>query len=817
MLTDTQAEFLKRYVISKGPQIKADLEAMALDERKAEVATALAKILKGVEAWQAKAPGMKDKEPRDQLVNYGWMDRDATAFDAMHDKIGVFLDREEGPECQAAIARLKQMAETGRAIMRRGVDAQLQTALGTTWPAMEKQAQNTENSRKETLQIIEALDASIDDMAMSLRLAGADDSAVDPFRVKAAALRDGYDASVPTFDGKVTAVPRADDAEPPLTYSDSVCLKIYDMCGRNWFELKKRYKMADFPDKVAALLGKRPASGEEVMWELWAYRKKIVDNLINAATEKFDVPGKGTGWVAVGSTNLESDYDLSVMQHGPKFEDHHVVDWFNSEFKRTFGTQPGIMFDTNLYASAPAKARMSDDPKTESEIAMAAMARSGQDVGALMKQRRFMSWEEYESMMNSVLDEMEAAEVPQKVFDATRKQFEEADDRYQMSQVRMLDPCQKVLADMIATLSDQQKAAEVPERAERIKELSQVATQITAKRQQAEAASGLEGSKLILECVEMLEALEDVMLEVNNKIYVEAVKTSRAVEKEAADLAATIQTLTADIAELAEIAEKTPEQIEKAETLSKALNDAQIAFDGKAARSKDLFTDAVFFANEAYHADGPFKHVVEATQAVDGDVKRDFIAENSEAEWDALTKEAQDEKINTERAKRRGALTLHECLQSFNEQLGDFIKDLHHHANDKNEDLPGTGFFRASKYLDRLIDAVDLLDAKAIGGLGVPIPGNLTSLEDYRKALGEGLLALRKGKIKIEKDGATDAERQEQMEAYAIAQIKGLFGVSTLQALGKQFKTFGASVNAKLRAQVALEMEAIKSGAYFAA
>ena len=313
-----------------------------------------------------------------------------------------------------------------------------------------------------------------------------------------------------------------------------------------------------------------------------------MDNLINAATKEFDVPGKGTGWVAVGSTNLESDYDLSVMQHGKIAEDHEVVDWFNSEFKRTFGTQPGIMFDTNLYASAPAKARMSDDPKTESEIAMAAMARSGQDVGALMKQRRFMSWEEYESMMNSVLDEMEAAEVPQKVFDATRKQFEEADDRYQMSQVRMLEPGQKVLADMIATLSDQQKAAEVPERAERIKELSQVATQIAAKRQQAEAASGLEGSKLILECVEMLEALEDVMLEVNNKIYVEAVKTSRAVEKEAADLAATIQTLTADIAELAEIVKKTPEQtpeqIEKAETLSKALNDAQIAFDGKAAR-----------------------------------------------------------------------------------------------------------------------------------------------------------------------------------------------------------------------------------------
>ncbi|MEO9576718.1 MAG: hypothetical protein ABJ263_20690 [Tateyamaria sp.] len=39
--------------------------------------------------------------------------------------------------------------------------------------------------------------------------------------------------------------------------------------------------------------------------------------------------------------------------------------------------------------------------------------------------------------------------------------------------------------------------------------------------------------------------------------------------------------------------------------------------------------------------------------------------------------------------------------------------------------------------------------------------------------------------------------------------------VTALHDLGKKFKEFGVKVNAKLRTQVALEMQAMKAGAFF--
>lgn len=814
MLTPKQSEFLNRYVINVGPSIGTNLDSLPRGERNQKVDWIVTTIKNGYDMWQGRLKGLGDKDPRDRLVNYGWMDRDATAYRKMLDEAKVFMTTEDKTACDAAIKRLVQQAEDGRLGMRREVNKSAQKALDQTWPALAEKARSAE-TRKEMLLTIEKIAHEMDAMRLSLELAGEKPAVVDKFEPELKKLRKSYDEKVPNFDGRVEEVPSADDKEPELKYSDSICLKLYDLCGRNWFELKKQYRTATFLEKVKDQLGAKPTDGDEVMWQLWAYRKKIVDGLITDATKKFKLAGKGKGWVAVGSTNLESDYDLSVMQHGETGDDWEIVDWFNKEFQKKFGTQPGIMFDTNLYASAPPRAKMSDDPQTNSEKAMAAMARSGQDVGALMKQRRFMSWEEYEDMMNTVLDEMERSDTPPEIVKATRTQFEEADDRYQMAQVRTLERSETVLADMIRELEGQEKQATDPQRKEKLKDLKNLQTEQARLKSAAENAKGAEQAKLILERAELLEGAEDVMLAVTNAIYVDAVKESREVENQAQKAAAEIERLEKELEALEGKPEKTQEDLQQIRTKQDELAAAQKELDGRAARSKDLFTDAVFFANEAYHSDGPFKHVVQATQAVESDVQREYDEENGEGAWKKLDKTERDDKVNTERTERRNKLSLHDCLQSFNEQLGDFIKDLHHHANDKSEDLPGTGFFRSSKYLDRLIDAVDLLEQKAEGGLGVKIPGKLKTLEEYRKALGQGLLALRKGKIKIEKEDVDEQEKQEQMEAFAIAEIKRLFGVSTLHDLGKLFKTFGSKVNAKLRAQVAREMQALDAQAFF--
>ena len=815
MLTPKQSEFLDRYVINAGPSLDQNLDTLGRDERKQKIEWVVTTIKAGYERWQGKLKGLRDKDPRDRLVNYGWIDRDAKAYRAMLEDAKVFMTTADKTACDGYIKRLVQQAEDGRLGMRHDVNLSAENAVQNQWPALARSAKSA-GSRKEMLQIIERIEHEMAAMRLSLELAGEKTAIVDKFAPVVAKLREAYDAKVPTFDGKVASVPSADDKEPKLQYNKDVCLKLYDLCGRNWFELKKQYKNPSFLDKVKEKLGSRPKDGEEVMWQLWAYRKAIVDGLIGEACSKFGLAEKGKGWVAVGSTNLESDYDLSVMEHGEKADDWEIVDWFNKQFQQRFGTQPGIMFDTNLYATAPTRAKLSDDPQTRTEKAMAAMARSGQDVGALMKQRRFMSWEEYEDMMNTVLDEMERAKTPPEIIRATRTQFEEADGHYQLAQARTLERSETVLADMIRDLEKQEEQGSDTQRAKKLRELKALQADQARLKSAAENAKGAEQAKLMLERAEMLDGAEDLMLAVNNAIYVEAVKESRKVEELARKAAADIERLEKELEELSSKEPKTEEDNTRIEKAKKELEEARVDVEARAARSKNLFTDAVFFANEAYHTDGPFKHIVEATQAVSSDVARKYDEEHGKGAWKALEdKNKKDELVGKEMKKRRDALSMHDCLQSFNEQLGDFIKDLHHHANDQSEDLPGTGFFRSSKYLDRLIDAVALLEQKATGGLGVKLPGKLATLEDYRKALGEGLLALRKGKIRITKAGAEPEEEQEQMEAFAIAEIRKLFGVSTLHDLGKLFKSFGSQVNAKLRAQVAKEMEALDAQAFF--
>ncbi len=825
MLTEPQIKFLKRYVISSGPKLDKALGELEVGARKAAAKKAKDKILDGVKARLDKVKDFAKLQPQDRLLNTGWMDRDAKAYDKMLSEIRVLLPTSDADECEKQIKALGDEAEKCRHRLSVDVKKDLDSKLDKTWPDLEAKARRAANSPKELLHNIEAIEAGMSEMRMALKIAGSKEEDVDFFSKRLDSLKQLYESKLPKSEIKPKDAGQDSQPEPKLIYSNAVCEKIYSLYGNNWFELKKAYNTPEFIKKVAeANDGKAPKDGKEAMWQLWAYRKETVDNLITKATKEFGVEGKGKGWVAVGSTNLESDYDLSVMMHGTKGKDFQVVDYFNKEFKAKYKTQPGIMFDTNLYATAPPEARMSDNPETPSEKAMAAMARSGQDVGALMKQRRFMSWDEYEDMMNAVLDEMESAKVAAEIVQATRTQFEEADNQYQLAQLRILEPGLAVLDGFIKQLSAEENKSTDPRRKARLKELLALQKTVKAKKTDATSASGSLGSKLILAAVSLLEGAEDVMLEVNNQIYAKAVEESRGVEKDALELAKEIEELEAEINGHPKTAQD-PEETEL-KKLEAKLAQKKIDFEGKAARSKSLFTDSVFFANEAYHSDGPFKHVVQATQAVDSDVERDYKAtenESVEVPWDNLDKTQKLKLIEAERKKRRDGLSLHECLQSFNEQLGDFIKDLHHHAEAKDEELPGTGFFRSSKYLDRLIDAVSLLDQKQAGGLKAEIPGNLASLKEYRSALSEGLLSMRKGKISIEaadiEGSGTDEEKakkaHEQMEAFAIAEIKRLFDVTTLKALGQKFKTYGAKINAELRAQVALEMQALKDDAAF--
>src|SRR5262249_27070632 len=157
-------------------------------------------------------------------------------------------------------------------------------------------------------------------------------------------------------------------------------------------------------------------------------------------------------------------------------QDFMIVKKFNDIIKTEFGAQPGTVFDVNLYATAPLK--KAGAPQTPVEKNMQAMTEAGQDVGALMKMRRYMSWDDYVEYQEKVLADMKGN--PELV-EATKRQFEEADDLYFMSLVALLEKAKQPIPKQ----------------------------------------SGIEGQKAIIEAVEHLEENSEALMEANNAIYIE--------------------------------------------------------------------------------------------------------------------------------------------------------------------------------------------------------------------------------------------------------------------------------------------------------
>jgi hypothetical protein len=152
-------------------------------------------------------------------------------------------------------------------------------------------------------------------------------------------------------------------------------------------------------------------------------------------------------------------------------------------------------------------------------------------------------------------------------------------------------------------------------------------------------------------------------------------------------------------------------------------------------------------------------------------------------------------------------------LQSFNENLGDLLKDLRHYDG---EPFPGLGFYRSSKYLERVCDAAVLTASKLPG----PAQADFAKLRLGGKTPGAvqtdvaGLVDIR-GEAKTF-EGVADLEQEKQ--AYAIAEMSRIFpGVTTLRDLGKVTMEFGQQVNSLVRATVTEQMAAANEAPYFQA
>ncbi|AOY79103.1 hypothetical protein BJP36_03430 [Moorena producens JHB] len=417
----------------------------------------------------------------------------------------------------------------------------------------------------------------------------------------------------------------------------------------------------------------------EALKKLVDFRKQLVDSLIDEMRQKY--PGLVAS--SVGSSDLTSDYDVTLGVTDGSVNDVKAVQELNARLKEIFGKQPGTVFDTNFYTNnfLTLKENILTDgsvgevaPADSPNEATAPITTADQDVLALLKQRRYMDqikWDDYvKEVTNDITDPTKRAE--------TRRQYDTANDIYQIS-----------LQELLEATGEPSESVQLTAEEESLIELQPV-----------ESHEQFRNQLLLSHKIRAQEeSNSDLVLEKSNELY-----NNRMLQ---------VRELQAQVAAL-------PDQnSEEAQNL-------------KAEVERQL-SNALFFASEAYHSKGTILHVVEGIQGKNQEVL--------------------------------AALTPNQILDSVNEQLGDFLKDIRHYTAEEVDD--GTTFYRASKYMHRLFDAVNLLKEKeAIGDLD--FESQYGSTKDLYEAIGEVLLPARKGKFGLSPEETMELARDTVWNMYQI-------------------------------------------------
>jgi hypothetical protein len=493
---------------------------------------------------------------------------------------------------------------------------------------------------------------------------------------------------------------------------------------------------------------------KDQMWDLWRFRQKYVTELVDSLRGKYP----SLIAQASGSADLESDIDITfAATHSG--EDVAAAKEFNATVKNKFGKPPGRVFDVNIYprnytaASEsfnpdynlnPLKDRNIDQPIGD----MFKLSQVDQDVATLLKQRRFLDDESFNELLEDVLSAATDEETRKQI----EKQFEEGEDVY------LFTALEKV--DRIATTL-QLNRVEYP------KELNE----LIALRKDGSVDAMQKTQKLLPKVLDLLEKdFPAEVMDTTDAMYLEKMGQIR----EDQDRIATLDNSSAG--------PDAHHPGEDCDTLHPGVDHGTWAYSEsaklKANVKKDQFTSIVF-ANEAYLSEGAIEHVVAGLQAKDPETKKAVLDK----------------------------LTPNTLMQSCNEQLADFFKDMKHYEEELGEEKDpvkkrrdtGEAFVHASKYLGRLLDAAqilvekfkdsetpltfDFIDKIAKKHSKIMDPGKLKARVE------EMLLALRKSStIPVEVKGEV-----------GVAEVDDLFGVSDITGFKKLITAFGTEINKKVR------------------
>lgn len=483
------------------------------------------------------------------------------------------------------------------------------------------------------------------------------------------------------------------------------------------------------------------------------HRKQVVDGKIAELSSGSKIVAK-----SVGSTDLTSDYDITVGIPGGDVSgaELELIQKFNDYVRTTYGKQSGTIFDTNLYAKDFLPLNDKDSRLSLPEVgkAMYNMMIEGQDIGALIKLRRYMTNSEWIDFSNAVINQSGAAGA------ITRNRFESADGQYLLNVKYLLDEFQRranaekaAKANPAVFLDAQNKVnAAMAKCVLTPAEQSYVAA--SAHKEMAQAQLLLRYNLLQWE-----HDYPDLTLWVSNDLYIKDMRQIRAYQQKLGPNG------------------------------NPAAGDVRVA---------DLISSAIFFASEAYLSEGALRHVVDGVQVAKADPS---------LKGEALTKA-----INAVLMQ----LTIDQLLQSINEQFGDFLKDYAHYGDTPTFLFRGAKYvqrlFEAVSFLAAKktggsaaeVSALSALDMASIDHLFAKPSQEILARLNCETA---GLVAVRKNKVSFDTPSGRDP--------YCIHEAKTYLGVETGKAMKELITKMVLLLNAQVRSKLSTAPSVDEVRSYF--
>lgn len=552
----------------------------------------------------------------------------------------------------------------------------------------------------------------------------------------------------------------ADNATPGASeWTEDVCTAAFRKY--TWFDLKDLRKSGREVE-IDGPVHQRVVT-DDVMWKLYQFRRHVVDGLIAQLHARF--PDAGLMFKSSGSEDIESDLDITVASNPPGPDVKAMAD-FNAAIKSRFGRPPGRVFDTNLYArdyraieDNMTKGRQATPQDSDIDEPTGDMARMGgidQDVATLMKQRRFMDEKTFHENWRLLSASMESDEDAQRI----QQRYEEAEAVYLLTTQEKVTAIVEKVELALAALAgvpltpEQQAAVEAFEEAKA--ELAQAV--------EAHDAHGMQ--ELLPRFLDLLEEeFPDEVMEVTDEQYATRMAALR---EDQASLAAQEKDHTEEGPGCA-AAHPGKTHAEWAQGLN-ALK----------ARIKQAQFTNIIFANEAYVSQGAITHIVAGAQASTPEKKKAVLSKIQPAE----------------------------LLQSTNEQMADFLKDMKHmehlakaaRGTTAQRRATGEAFVHASKYLSRMLDGAAMLQEKYAADektlkflsdppfepcqlVGVATPRELQKLVDDQL-------------VKLRKSSSIPGDAKAEL---AVADVQQMFKLETVDALRQLILRFGIDFNHRVR------------------